>query len=119
MDGEITPEALADLLEAPGADPTVVDIRDRRAFARGHLPGSENLPLGELTGEIDTVAGADHVVTVCPHGEASVQAARLVAAYEGFEGVVESLAGGLEAWEGPLETAAEDPGVGQDPEAPF
>jgi rhodanese-related sulfurtransferase len=104
MDGEITPESLADRLEADGEEaPLVLDIRSPRAFRQGHIPGSENLPLQDLTGAVESVAGADHVVTVCPHGEASVQAARLITAYEEFDGTVESLAGGLAAWEGPIE----------------
>lgn len=103
MDGEIQPKSLAEALEADADDrPLVVDIRSPRAFHQGHIPGSENLPLRDLTGGVEAVDGAGHVVTVCPHGEASVQAARLVAAYEGFDGTVESLAGGLSAWDGPL-----------------
>jgi hypothetical protein len=50
-----------------------------------------------------------HVVTVCPHGEASVRAARLIGAYEGFDGRVESLACGLEGWTGPLESGSGHP----------
>jgi rhodanese-related sulfurtransferase len=137
MDGEITPDSLADRLETDGEEaPLVLDIRSPRAFRQGHIPGSENLPLQDLTGEVEAVDGADHVVTVCPHGEASVQAARLITAYEGFDGTVESLAGGLVAWEGPLEegTHSDDsasavagdgsprPPDGEDadsPEAPF
>lgn len=97
MDDEISAEELHDLLES-GADVRVVDIRSESAFRRGHLPNSENIPFRELTGRIEELAGADHVVTVCPHGEASVQAARLVASYEGFEGRVESMADGVTGW---------------------
>ena len=108
MDDEISAAELHDRLDS-GGDVRVVDIRSPEAFRRGHLPGSENIPFPELTGRVEEFAGADHVVTVCPHGEASVQAARLVGAYEGVDGPVESLAGGLEAWEGPIESA--DPAV--------
>lgn len=108
MDGEIEPASLADLLAADEGGPLVLDIRAPHAFRRGHIPGSLNVPMAELTGRIEAVDGADHVVTVCPHGEASVQAARLVSAYGGFDGTVESLAGGLEAWEGPLADGAAD-----------
>jgi rhodanese-related sulfurtransferase len=117
MDGEITPDRLASALE-DGDPPVIVDIRRPAEFRRGHIPGSENLPLGSLTGEVGVVDGADHVVTVCPHGQASIKAARLIAAYGGFDGRVESLAGGLEAWTGPLahgEAADGDDGH----EAPF
>ncbi|WP_254832565.1 rhodanese-like domain-containing protein [Haloglomus salinum] len=124
MDDEISAEELHDLLES-GTDVRVVDIRSADAFRRGRLPNSENIPFRELTGRIEELAGADHVVTVCPHGEASVQAARLVASYEGFDGRVESMADGVTGWQERygLETAAADGGEtgeqDEGPEAPF
>lgn len=99
MDGEISADGLADLLEA-GADVTVVDVRSEGAYERGHVPGSVNVPFADLPGRVEELDDAERVVTVCPHGEASVQAARLVASYEGFDGEVESLAEGVEGWRG-------------------
>jgi len=102
MDGEIAPERVAALLEGD-ADLEIVDVREPVEFEAEHIPGSVNVPLSRLAQEVDRIEPADRIVTVCPHGEASVQAARLVAAYEGMdEAVVESMAGGLDAWEGPL-----------------
>jgi rhodanese-related sulfurtransferase len=122
MDGEIDPDEVQSLVE--GEDPPrIVDIRSPGAFARGHIPGSVNIPLGELPTRVATLEGADHIVTVCPHGQASIQAARLVGSYEGTsEARTESMRGGLEAWDGPLEQATEDPvGANADegPDAPF
>jgi rhodanese-related sulfurtransferase len=119
MDGEISPEEVEALLD--GEDrPRIVDIRSPGQFARGHIPGSENVPFGELPDRVDELADADRVVTVCPHGKASVQAARLVASYEGTaDARVESMAGGLEAWEGEWATDVEDAADDEGPEAPF
>jgi rhodanese-related sulfurtransferase len=117
MDGEIDPATLEPEL-ADGDAPLVVDIRQPGAFRRGHIPDSVNLPLSELVGDVERVAGADHVVTVCPHGKASVKAARLIASYEGFDG-------GLTAWDGPLEGGATDgaptdvAAEADDPDPPF
>lgn len=85
---------------------TVVDIRSRPAYDQGHLPESECIPFPELPDRITELDGAEHVVTVCPHGEASVKAARLISAYDGLadDARVDSLAGGLEAWDGNLVT---------------
>jgi len=123
MDDEITADELNDRIERD--EPIrIVDIRSPSAFARGHIPGSENVPFAELTARIEAFDGDDRLVTVCPHGEASVQAARLIASYEGFEGRVESLADGIEGWaaaydlEHDAEPAGADGGTG-DADAPF
>ena len=101
MDGEVNTDDVATLLEEEAV--RVVDIREPPAFDRGHIPGSENVPLSELTDRVEALAGADRIVTVCPHGQASQQAARLIKAYEGTaDATVESMAGGLEAWDGDL-----------------
>lgn len=101
MVGETTPRAVKAMLDEPSEDWVLrlVDIRDRRSFAEAHIPTSENLPFPELVDRIEELEGADHIVTICPHGEASLHAARLITAYEGAaETRVESLAGGLQAW---------------------
>jgi rhodanese-related sulfurtransferase len=131
MDGEIDPEELSSLLSERDDDSAdeplrIVDIRGQRAFDRGHLPGSECIPFPELTSRIGELDDADRVVTVCPHGVASQQAAQLIGSYEGTaDARVDSLRGGIEAWErevGDLQaTEAEDENDGADegPEAPF
>ncbi|WP_324756274.1 rhodanese-like domain-containing protein [Haloarcula sp. GH36] len=101
MDGEIGVDELESLLEDDGS--TVVDIRSPRAFDQAHIPGSENVPLNRLVDDVERFEGVDRIVTVCPHGKSSVQAARLIASYEGFDGTVESFAPGLDGWDGPLD----------------
>jgi rhodanese-related sulfurtransferase len=128
MDGEIDADELRSQLEDGAV--RVVDIRSPGAFERGHIPGSENVPFPSLVDKVEQFEGDDRVVTVCPHGKSSVQAARLIASYEGFDGDVVSLAPGLDGWEGPLErgdadeatpvdTAAADGGADEGPDAPF
>jgi rhodanese-related sulfurtransferase len=126
MDEEISAEELRELLDS--GDPVrVVDIRSPAAFEHGHIPGSENVPFGELTSRIESFDGAEYVVTVCPHGQASQQAARLIGSYEGFDGRVVSLEPGLQGWSqtyelavGTGEEAAADGGESDEgPEAPF
>ena len=108
MDGEISTDEVASLIDS-GEAPRIVDIRSPAAFARGHIPGSENIPFGRLPERVESLADADHIVTVCPHGKASVQAARLITSFEGTaDARVESMAGGLDSWEGPLESDEAD-----------
>jgi len=122
MDGEISAAELRELLD-DGEDVRIVDIRSPAAFTRGHIPGSENVPFQELTTRIEEFADADRVVTVCPHGQASQQAARLIGSFEGFSGRVDSFAPGIEGWEYELasgEEAASGIAAGDDgPDAPF
>ncbi|UPV76133.1 rhodanese-like domain-containing protein [Halorussus limi] len=105
MDAEIAPDEVRELLDADD-EIRIVDIRSAAEFERGHIPGSENVPFHALADEIERLDGAERVVTVCPHGKASVQAARLVASYEGVadDARVESMEGGLSEWEYELET---------------
>ena len=121
MDGEISGEELAGALDGEEEEPVIVDIREPRAFEREHIPGSVNVPFSRLPQEVDRVSDADHVVTVCPHGKASVQAARLITSFEGFDGRVESLAPGIEGWDGPVDSdvAAGEDEAGEQPDAPF
>ncbi|MFP8952736.1 rhodanese-like domain-containing protein [Natrialbaceae archaeon A-arb3/5] len=120
MDGEISPEAVHDLVEAD-ADVRIVDIRDKKHFEHSHIPGSENVPFHELTARVDEFEDAERIVTVCPHGKASVQAAQLIGSYEGSaDATVESMAGGLEEYGlqyGLVRDEGGDSGV--EPESPF
>lgn len=97
-DDEITPAELNDLLKNE-EEVRIVDIRSPSQFERGAIPDSENIPFGELPQRVEALDGAERVVTVCPHGKASVQAMRLIESYEGLgEADVRSLEGGLDAW---------------------
>ncbi|SEW12622.1 rhodanese-like domain-containing protein [Halobacterium jilantaiense] len=117
MDGELSADELEAILGDDGL--RIVDIRNPSAFDRGHIPDSENIPFNELPQEVEQLAGADRVVTVCPHGQASQQAARLVASYEGIgdDARVDSLQCGIEGWPGDLERSTDDEGPETD--APF
>jgi rhodanese-related sulfurtransferase len=119
MDGEISPAALQAQLGGESA-PTIVDIRQPQAFRRGHIPGSSNVPYRQLPDRVTALADADHVVTVCPHGNSSVQAAKFIASHEETGDLtVESMAGGVSAWEGAIEREFEQADAGGDRETPF
>lgn len=102
-----------------GDDVQVVDIRPERAFREGHVPGAINLPFPELPQRVADVEWGDDIVVVCPKGESSLQAARMLEAYEGVDddARVANLDGGYREWtyevehatgDDDTETAAED-----------
>ena len=118
MDGEISTDELHDLLE-DGVDVRIVDIRDPMSFERGRLPDSENVPFAELPARIEEFEDAERIVTVCPKGQSSIQAARLISSYEGSaDARVESMAGGLEEWTESYELIADEEEAGN-ADAPF
>lgn len=107
---ELSPDALKDRLER-GDDIQVVDIRQPAEFAAGHIPGAVNLPFHRFVREVAEHEWSDDIVVVCPLGESSLQAARLLEAYEGVDeaATVSNLSGGYQAWEYELENGSESP----------
>jgi rhodanese-related sulfurtransferase len=76
----------------------VLDVRDAKEFAEGHLQNAKNIPLAELTGRLKEIEKSKNnaVIAVCDRGVRSSSAvASLVKA--GFAQAV-SLEGGLTAW---------------------
>lgn len=118
MVDDITPEDLKARLDA-GEDVQVIDIRPERAFRQGHIPGAENLPFDQFASEVEHREWYDDIVVVCPMGESSVQAARLLESYEGVaaDARVANLAGGYQEWEYDLVTDGE--AEAGDGEVPF
>lgn len=105
MVGEVTPEEVKAKLG--DEDAQIVDIRPPDEFERGSIPGAINVPMTELPRRIDEIEWADDITVVCPIGESSVQAARLIGSFEGAEAdAVKSMTGGYAAWEYELETGS-------------
>jgi rhodanese-related sulfurtransferase len=64
-------------------------------WRRGHIPGSENLPLLHLKSRLSALPREKTIVTVCASGHRSATAARTLqrAGYQ-----AENLKGGIYAW---------------------
>ncbi|MFB6268268.1 MAG: rhodanese-like domain-containing protein [Halodesulfurarchaeum sp.] len=96
---EIDADSVRDWLDEDGV--RLVDIREPVEYQAGHIPGSINIPMGELTDRLsDFDWDLDIVVVVCQVGALSVQAGRLIEAYAGVDEAVRvaSLAGGYADW---------------------
>ena len=94
--GGLDPQAMVQLMNRDKA--VVIDVCEPDEFARGHVIGAKNLPLGQLEDKLSQVVKnkATHVVMVCQVGARSARAAA-TARKLGFENV-QSLSGGLRAW---------------------
>ena len=99
---QVSSEELKEKIDA-GEDVQIVDIRNPQNFAQGHIPGSENVPFVQLTTSIDSYDWREDIVVVCPIGESSEQAARLIESYEGVDEEVGNLENGITNWEFDLE----------------
>ena len=64
------------LADAADAGPGVLDVRQDREHATGHVPGVTHLELGRLPEVADQLAGVDAVM--CGHGERAATAASIL-----------------------------------------
>src|SRR5262249_17138710 len=106
-------DELAGRLKAKRNDFVILDVREREAYARGHVPGARHLPRGQLELKIDeTFPDPDlEILTVCELGKISTLAASTLREL-GFRRAV-ALDGGMKSWrEGgyPID-AGEDPAL--------
>jgi adenylyltransferase/sulfurtransferase len=79
-----------------GGPLTVLDVREPWEIAIAQLPGTLNIPLGELPARVGELDSSAEVVVMCKVGGRSLRAAQFLAA-RGF-GKVANLAGGIDAW---------------------
>jgi rhodanese-related sulfurtransferase len=80
-------------------DALVLDVREDKEFAAGHIPKAKHIPLGQLKGrlnELDKFKGKPVLVT-CRSGQRSARACSMLKK-AGFE-TVYNQAGGIIAWE--------------------
>jgi rhodanese-related sulfurtransferase len=80
----------------------VIDVREPREFAAGHLPGAVNIPLGTLRARMGEIPDGAEPVFVCRSGGRSLRACGL--ALDGGISSASNLEGGMLAW-----AAAVDP----------
>ncbi len=102
----LSPQDMVQLMNREKA--IVIDVCQPDEFAQGHVVGAKNVPLGDLEAKLPQVAKnkSNPVVMVCQVGARSARAAA-TAQKLGYENV-QSLAGGLKAWQAanmPIEKA--------------
>jgi adenylyltransferase/sulfurtransferase len=89
--------SLHELLQQPAARaPLLVDVREVREFAAGHLPGAVNIPLGELPQRLAEIPPDARPVFICRSGGRSLAACQ-IAVRANIDSPT-NLEGGLLAW---------------------
>lgn len=100
--GRLSGVEQADTLKATrlyNDDALVLDVREDKEFAAGHIPKARHIPLSQLAGrikELDKFKGKPVLVT-CRSGQRSASACRMLKK-AGFE-TVYNQTGGIIAWE--------------------
>lgn len=92
----LDPNAMVQLMNREKA--VVIDVCEPDEFARGHVMGAKNVPLGQLEEKLPLVVKnkSAQVIMVCQMGARSARAAAS-ARKLGYDNA-KSLAGGLKAW---------------------
>jgi hydroxyacylglutathione hydrolase len=91
----IDPDELAERLEAD--ELLVLDVREENEFAEAHIPGSVNLPYGELSERQGELPRDRAIAAICSGGKRSGLAASILQR-EGFDRVMHVADGGVGTW---------------------
>ncbi len=80
-------------------DALVLDVREDKEFASGHIPKARHIPLGKLSGRIQELDQfkSQPILVTCRSGQRSARACGMLKK-AGFE-TVYNQAGGILAWE--------------------
>lgn len=94
----ITGEELVTLVQESKDALTLLDVRELQEYRKGHIKGSQLIPLGELSKRSHELPSGHLIVTVCRSGRRAAQATRILRS-AGFDRV-RTLEGGVEKWPG-------------------
>lgn len=77
---------------------TLLDVRDAESYLASHIPGSLQIPLTRVEGEVPYLPKDKPIVAycTCPHDEAAIEAVQILE-HAGVRGA-RVLAGGLQEW---------------------
>ena len=81
-----------------GTAPTILDVRSRAEFARGHIPGALHIPFWRISAHLHRIPCGhdDELVVYCGHGPRAAWAERTLRRH-GFARVLD-LAGHWAGW---------------------
>ena len=80
-------------------DLVVLDVREPDEVERAAIPGSVNIPLGEVTDRMGELDAARPTAVICAGGVRSAKAVKALTA-AGYTGELVNVSGGMKAWLG-------------------
>ena len=81
-------------------DCIILDVREPDEFARGHVPGAINIPLGSIEKRIGELSKERKILAICLSGRRATVASGILKS-KGY--VVGIMKGGMRSWTGALE----------------
>jgi rhodanese-related sulfurtransferase len=95
---EIDPAGVDELINGGSSDFIVVDVRSKKAFDAGHLPGAISMPIEEIEKRFSEIPKEKRAILYC-YNISCYRAPRaaLMLAKKGYEKVTEMI-GGFEEW---------------------
>lgn len=90
---EIDIQQVAEAVEQGNA--SLVDVREVGEYADGHVPGAVNIPMGQLTSQLDRLDKDAPVHVICASGNRSAAMVDVLS-NAGFEAY--NVVGGTSAW---------------------
>lgn len=94
---EITPDETAHLLNEENI--VIIDVRENEEVAMGKIPGSINIPLGELQNRLKPLDKTKKYIIVCRSGNRSSYATNVLHSL-GYDAA--NMVGGMLEWRGPV-----------------
>ncbi len=96
-DVEVARANVADVPETSGHQVVLLDVRENDEWQRGHAPGAQHIPMGEIPARLDEIDPAAQLFVVCGSGGRSLRVSQYLAR-NGYAPV--NVEGGMRAWAG-------------------
>jgi rhodanese-related sulfurtransferase len=109
MDEVEVPQAqIADVPSSLDGSVVLLDVREDDEWQRGHAPGAQHIPMGQVPSRIDEIDPDAKLFVVCHLGGRSQRVAQYLARH-GYNPV--NVSGGMQAWAGAGRPVVTDDGA--------
>lgn len=95
MSSLVSADQLKELLKGD-SKPVLIDVREPHEFLSGNIPGSENIPLAQLSDAFSEYDMSAKLVFICQSGKRSLQASNFATSL-GYSNSL-SLQDGIQGW---------------------